>query len=71
MAPTRPEMAKMARSRRIDWRSMTPDQKLEALRIDVNVAIDLAEDLSARLQKAEALIRSLAEFVFAPKKTLP
>jgi chaperonin cofactor prefoldin len=48
-------MAKRARG----WSDFNTDEKLEALKADVNVALDIAEDLKKRMEKLEAAISRL------------
>jgi hypothetical protein len=48
-------MAKRARG----WSDFNTDEKLEALKADVNVALDIAEDLKKRMEKLEAAINRL------------
>ncbi len=46
-------------AKRKGWSDFTIEEKLEALKADVNTALDLAETLKKRLDAAEETIRSL------------
>ena len=52
----------MAKRRR-GWSAFTVDEKLEALRADVNVALDAKEEIIRRLERAEIAIRQLEHIV--------
>jgi cell division septum initiation protein DivIVA len=48
----------MAKRKR-GWSNLDVDDKLEALRDDVNVALDIAEDLKKRMEQVETAINRL------------
>jgi hypothetical protein len=50
-------------AKRRGWSDFTVDEKLEALRADVNVAIEAKEEIVRRLTRAEVAIRQLEHIV--------
>jgi hypothetical protein len=49
-------MAKRARG----WSDFTTDEKLEALRADINIALDAADDLKKRMEKLEKTLNQMS-----------
>lgn len=47
--------------RRRGWSDFSTEEKLEALRADVNIALDLAEEFKKRLDTLEAKVRRMRE----------
>jgi hypothetical protein len=50
-------------AKRRGWSDFTVDEKLEALRADVNVALDVKEEIVRRLERAEIATRQLERIV--------
>jgi hypothetical protein len=50
-------------AKRRGWSDFTVDEKLEALRADVTVAIDAKEEIVRRLERVETAIRQLQHIV--------
>lgn len=50
---------------RAGWSKMDHEQKLQALREDVNTALDMAEDQEKRLKRVEDGLQRLSQQVYA------